>query len=321
MRVTFLSAEAGAVVVAALVPLAALLHGERRTGRVRDALGLAPPRRSRRSQTIAAVAAVPALLALGAMQPVVDRSTEHVTRTDAEIYFVIDVSRSMVASRSARSRTRLERARAGAIRVRNDLGEVPAGVATLTDRLLPHLLPTPDPEVFAATVERTIGVDQPPPVNYNRVATTLGSLAAIATRGFFSPEIRRRVVVVFTDAESRPFATETVAALFRREPRVHALFVRVGDTRERVFTTEGNLEDGYRPDSSAATTALALAAATGGRAFTEGQLGDVAAAARRAIGRGRTEVRGNERNKLPLAPYAVALAFAPLGLLVWRRNL
>ena len=321
MRMTFLSPEAGAIAVLALLPLVVLLHGERRTRRVREALRLAAPARARRGQTVAALTAVPLLVAFASMQPVVDRSTEHVTRTDAEIYFVIDVSRSMIASRTARSRTRLERARAGAIRVRNGLGDVPAGVATLTDRLLPHLFPTADPDVFAATVERSIGIDQPPPVNYNRTATTLGALAAIVTRNFFSPNVRRRVAIVFTDAESRPFATETVGALFRREPRVHALFVRVGDGRERVFTTEGHLEDGYRPDPSAATTIVSLAAATGGGAFTETQLDEVTAAARGAIGRGTTEVRGTERNKLALAPYAVALAFAPLGLLLWRRNL
>jgi von Willebrand factor type A domain len=321
MDLSFLSPEAGLVALAAAVPLALLLHGERRTGRLRTALRLDPPARTQRGLLVASVVAVPALLGLGAMQPVVDRSTEHVTRTDAEIFFVIDTSRSMVASRTATSRTRLERARAGILRVRGELGQVPAGVASMTDRLLPHLFPTPDTQVFAATLERSMGIDQPPPVNWNRTATTLGALSAVATRNFFSREVRRRVAIVFTDAESRAFATENVGALFRRQPAVRAIFVRVGNADERVYTTGGEVEQAYRPPATASTTIRALAAATGGDAFDESQLGEVVEAAKRAVGTGRTEVRGNERNKLALAPYSVALAFLPLGLLLWRRNL
>jgi von Willebrand factor type A domain len=321
MDLSFLSPEAGLVALAAAVPLALLLHGERRTRRLRAALRLDPPARTQRGLLVASVVAVPALLGLGAMQPVVDRSTEHVTRTDAEIVFVVDTSRSMVASRTATSRTRLERARAGALRVRSELGQVPAGVASMTDRLLPHLFPTPDSQVFAATLERSVGIDQPPPVNWNRTATTLGALSALATRNFFSREVRRRVAIVFTDAESRAFATENVGALFRRRPAVRAIFVRVGNADERVYTAGGEVEEAYRPPPTAGTTIRALAAATGGDAFDESQLGDVVEAAKRAVGTGRTEVRGNERNKLALAPYSVALAFLPLGLLLWRRNL
>ena len=321
MELTFLSPEVGLVALAAAVPLALLVAGERRTQRVRAALRLDKPARTQRGLLIASVVAVPALLALGGMQPVVDRSTEHVTRTDAEIFFVIDVSRSMISSRTPTSRTRLERARAAARQVRGQLGQVPAGIASMTDRLLPHLFPTPDSEVFAATIDRSVGIDQPPPVNWNRTATTLGALSALATRNFFSREVRRRVAVVFTDAESRAFATENVGALFRRQPQVLPIFVRVGNVDERVYTLEGDLEEAYRPVVTGATTIRALAAATGGEAFDESELGDVVDAARRAVGTGRTEVRGNERNKLALAPYSVALAFLPLGLLLWRRNL
>jgi hypothetical protein len=321
MELSFLSPEAGLVGLAAMIPLAFLLAGERRTRRIRAALRLDAPARSQRGALVASVIAVPALLGLGAMQPVVDRSTAHVTRTDAEIFFVLDTSRSMIASRTPTSRTRFERVRTAAVRVRAQLGHVPAGVATMTDRLLPHLFPTPDVEVFAATVERTVGVDQPPPVNWNRTATTLGALSALATRNYFSREVTRRVAIVFTDAESRAFATGQIGALFRRKPRVMPIFVRVGSVGERVYTIEGDLEEGYRPVPAAAATVQALAAATGGEAFEESELGRVVDAAKRAVGSGRTEVRGSERNKLALAPYTVALAFLPLGLLLWRRNL
>jgi von Willebrand factor type A domain len=321
MDVTFLSPAAGLIALVAALPLALLLAGERRVRRVRAALRLAPPARTQRGVLVASIAAVPALLGLSAMQPVVDRSSKHVTRTDAEIFFVIDVSRSMVASSTATSPTRLQRARAAAIRVRGRLGEVPAGVATMTDRLLPHLFPTPDARAFNATVERSIGIDQPPPVNWNRTATTLGALSALTTRNFFTRGVDRRVAVVLTDAESRPYATENIGALFRRKPRVRPIFIRIGRFDERVYTLEGQVERAYRPVPEAPATIRALAAATGGHAFEESEVDDAVDAVRRAVGKGRTEVRGNERNKLALAPYTVALAFLPLGLLLWRRNL
>jgi hypothetical protein len=321
MEVSFLSPAAGLVGLAAVLPIALLLAGERRIRRLRAVLRLEPPARTQRGVLVASVAAVPALLGVGAMQPVVDRSTAHVTRTDAQIFFVLDTSRSMIASRTPASRTRLERARAAALRVRAELGQVPAGVASMTDRLLPHLFPTPDPEVFAATLERSIAIDQPPPVNWNRTATTLGALSSLATRNFFSREVRRRVAIVFTDAESRGFAVDTIGALFRRKPRVTPIFVRLGSADERVYTLEGDVEEAYRPVPAPAATIQALAATTGGEAFEETELGRVVEAARRAVGSGRTEVRGNERNKLALAPYTVAFALLPLGLLLWRRNL
>jgi hypothetical protein len=320
MEIAFLTPAAGVVAVAAVVPLMLLIRGERRVRRVRDALGVAPPTRTRRTEVVASVIALPSLLGLAATQPIVDRSTDHVTRTDAEIFFVIDTSRSMVASETASSQTRIQRARAAAIRLRRGLVDVPAGVASMTDRLLPHLFPTPDMEVFDATVERAVGIEQPAPVNWNRTATTLGALSAIATRNFFSPAIANRVVVVLTDAESRPFATQTVGALFRRKPSVDPIFVRIGTSRERIYTLEGDVELAYQPSPAAASGLQALAAATGGQAFDERTLEDVVPAVKRVVGRGRTEVRGDERNKLALAPYAVALAFLPLGLLLWRRN-
>lgn len=321
MRISFLTPAAALLALGAILPLVILLEGERRAQRLRALLRLDPPRARGRALWIAGVVSVPCLLALAAMQPVIDRSSQHVTRTDAEIYFVMDTSRSMAASRGPSSRTRLERARTLALRVRTDVGEFPAGIVSLTDRLLPHLFPTPDSATFLATLERSVGVDRPPPVNFNRTATALGALASLPTRGFYSPEISRRVAVIFTDAESRPFATAGIASVFRRPPGVQAIFVRVGNSDEHVYTIEGDLEAAYRPDPSAPQNVQTLATATGGLAFEEDDAGEIVRAIRRYIGRGRTEVRGDERTKIALAPFAAGLAFLPLGLVLWRRNL
>jgi hypothetical protein len=99
------------------------------------------------------------------------------------------------------------------------------------------------------------------------------------------------------------------------------VFVRIGNSDERVYTTEGDLEAAYRPDPSAAQNVQTLAIATGGLAFEEDDAGEIVPAIRRYVGSGRTEVRGDERTKIALAPFAAGLAFLPLGLVLWRRNL
>ena len=52
-----------------------------------------------------------------------------------------------------------------------------SGLASLTDRVLPHLLATTNQAAFEATVRRTLGVDRPPPLQRaNRVASTFDAL-------------------------------------------------------------------------------------------------------------------------------------------------
>ena len=72
-------------------------------------------------------------------------------RTDAEAFVVLDVSRSMLAQSSLTRPQRIERAKAAAIELRRGLPDVRVGVASLTDRVLPHLFPSADEKVFEAT--------------------------------------------------------------------------------------------------------------------------------------------------------------------------
>jgi hypothetical protein len=321
MQLTFLTPVHGLLALGALLPLVLMLEGEHKSKTVRTALRLPDPAHSRRGLLIAALAAVPVLLGLAAMQPIVDVEARHITRTDAEAWFVLDTSRSMVASRTPTSPTRYERAARAALRLRASVGTVPSGIASLTDRLLPHLFPTPDGAVFSATIRRSLGVDRPPPGTYNVTATTLGSLAALASQNYYPVDASRRVAVIFTDAESRSFPTAGVGALFRRNPPIRTIFVRIGDVDERVYTTVGAEELGYQPVPGAGRMIRLLAAATGGKGFDEHQLGAAANAVRSAAGRGRTVVEGREKSRIALAPYAIALTFLPLGLVLWRRNL
>lgn len=321
MGVSLLTPFAGILAISALLPLAVLLGRDRRAREIRAALSLGHPSRAGRASVALSLALVPALLGLAATQPVLDDTLTRSERTDAQAFFVLDTSRSMLASTSLEAPTRFDRAKRDAGAIRADLREVPSGIASLTDRLLPHAFPTDDEGVFGAVLDRVVGIDKPPPATFNVTATTLGSLSALANRNFFTREVRQRVAIVFTDAESRPFASASVGRVFRRSPGIRLVFVRYGNADERVFTLDGGTESGYRPDPDAPAIARSLAQAAAGEVFDEGSIGDVGDTVRGMVGQGETKVDDDDRREIPLAPYSVALAFLPLGLLLWRRNL
>jgi hypothetical protein len=321
MSIDFLTPEAVLLAVGALIPIVFLLDGERRADFVRFALGLGQPDARHRRLLLGSIVAVGALLGIAAAQPVLSLKTGAESRQDAEVWFVMDTSRSMLASDSLRSPTRFDRAKHDAIEIRRDLSDVPSGVASLTDRLLPHVFPTSDAGVFGAVIDRVVGIDRPPPASFNVTATTLGSLSALANRNFYERAVTNRVAIVFTDAESRPFSSASIGRIFRRPPGIHVVFVRYGNTGERVFTLAGGAERGYTPDPNAPNTARVLAEATGGAVYDEGSTSGVVSTVRKMIGSGDTSVDSDDRRDVPLAPYSVAVAFLPLGLVLWRRNL
>jgi hypothetical protein len=323
MSVDFLTPEAVLLAIGALIPVVLLLDGEHRADRVRVALGLGKPVSSGRRLLVGSIVAVALLLGLAAAQPVLEFRGGSESRRDAEVWFVLDSSRSMLASSTLEAPTRFDRARADAREIRTELRDVPSGVASLTDRLLPHLFPTDDAGVFDTVLDRVVGIEKPPPASFNVTATTLGALTALTNRNFYTREVEHRVVIVFTDAESQPFAADSIGRVFQRPPRVHTVFIRYGNLEERVFTLDGGTESGYRPHPEAPAVARALAGATGGEAFEEesSSTARIAGAVRAVIGSGETEVEDDDRHEVPLAPYSVALAFLPLGFLIWRRNL
>ena len=128
-------------------------------------------------------------------------------RTDAEALFVLDMSQSMAASSGATGATRLERAADAASRLRAAMPAVPSGVATLTDRVLPNLLPVADAAAFDATLRQAVAINQPPPREQNVRATSFGALAAIPGSGYFERSAKRRAIVLLTDGESSLLST------------------------------------------------------------------------------------------------------------------
>ncbi len=238
-------------------------------------------------------------------------------RADTQAFFVIDTSRSMLASAGPGRRTRIMRAIDAARRIRDSLGDVPSGLASLTDRLLPHLFPTSDPEAFGATLAGSIEVDQPPPFDQNVVATTFQPLTALVAGNYFEHETTNRLAVVITDGESRAFPLAGIRRAFRVGPGIKAIFVRMGNVHEGVYDGT-KLEQGYRPDPRAPETLRRLAEAVGGRVFGERTLGPAVAAARRLLGPGRSSRHGFQPGGLALAPFAAATAAVLAALLALR---
>jgi hypothetical protein len=314
-----LLAPGGLLLALGILPvLAALLAGERRAGRARSLLGLRAPGRGWTVVSIAAVCTAGALLALAVSRPVVNESHNRYLRADAEAFFAIDTSRSMLAARSPTSVDRLDRARRAAERLRKAIPDVPAGVASFTDRLLPNLFPTSDPGAFDATVERAVGVDRPPPGGSALTVTTFDALAAVTRDAYYTPARKRLLLVVLSDAESSDFDAQRLRETLGREG-IRIVLVRIGSSRERVFGREGLPEADYRPEPTRQTVSQ-FVQATGASAFGEGGL-DAAAARLRADAGSGTRVRlGTETDSTDVAPYLLLAAFVPVGLLVVRRN-
>lgn len=321
MRLAFLTPAAALVGVAALLAITLLVLAERRSRRLAAAIGLVPRGRSAGLGPALMLASVGALVAVAAAQPVASSVRPKQGRLDAEAMFVFDVSRSMLARTGRTGTTRLDRARVAAKELRAALPDVPVGIASLTDRVLPLVFPTASANVFTAALDRSVGIERPPPDRSGRGrATALGALAALATQNFYSDSARYRVAIVFTDGESLPTDLGTLRARLLGG-RIVPVLVRFWDADERVYDARGVPERAYRPDPASAEAIRAVAEAGEGTAFEERQLGEALAAARSALGTGPTGPRGEELQSRQLARYALAAAFLPLGFLLWRRNL
>jgi len=320
MKVVFLTPSGVLLALGVLAPLAAVFFVRRRAGRVRDVLGLTEPRLRGLVAAILAVLAAGTFLGLAAAQPVIERTTTLETRTDAEAFVVLDVSRSMLARRSSRSQTRIERAKAAARTLRSALPDVRFGLASLTDRTLPHLFPSIDHDVFDATLSRSLGIEQPPPRSSLATnATSLDALATIRAQRYFAPKSRKRLLIVLTDGESQPVSAARLASVLRRPPVTDVVLVHFWHPDERVYSGDAP-EPQYRPDPSSSLVLDGLARAVSGDVYAESEIGAATAKARELIGSGPSVVRGERSGQIPLAPYLAAAALAPLALLLWRRD-
>ena len=297
-----------------LVPLAVYRTRECRLRELRAALRLDEQSRESRLSLVAALAAVCGLVALAAAQPVLATTREVRERTDAQVFLVV----SMLASEGPGAPTRFDRAREIAQELANQLPEVPVGVASMTDGLLPHLFPTTDRQVLQATLGKTLDIESPGPSTFSSRATTYDALEAAPTLNYFPPAAKKRVLVVLTDGETRPLERD-LATAFRREPKIKTVFVRLWDADERIYLT-GVAEFGYAADPKSEAVLAGIASTVGGRVATEGDSEGLRQAVVDLLGTGPTMDRRHEGDRLALMPWITLAAFLPLGFVLFRRN-
>lgn len=319
MELGFLTPLAAIFAVSALLALATFALRQRRATRVRAVLGLVEPPLRTRLVLAGAIAAIPVLLALAAAQPVLSTYRGIAERKDAQAFFVMDISRSMLASAEPGAPTRFERARRVALALRDRIPQVPAGIISMTDRTLPHAFPTTDRRVFFATLNQAVDIEWPPPAyTYSTRATSYDLLAAIPQRRYFSRSARKRVLVVLTDGESRPFGAD-LARAFQAKPPIKTIFVRFWDAAERIYAT-GVSESGYLPDPGSAAELERAASLVGGRVFSEAEVATAGDAIAASVGEGPTGDRTIAGARLALMPWVTLAALLPLAFVLWRRN-
>src|SRR4051812_39118704 len=310
---TFLTPLGALATLAALLPLAAWVVGRRHAAAVAGALGLQPSAR-RNTLQIAAAAGAIALLGLAAAQPALTHRPGTRMRTDAEALFVFDTSRSMAASTTPASPTRLDRAVAASERLRGAIADVPSGVATLTDRVLPDLLPVADVSSFDTVAGRGVAIESPPPAASDIRATTYAALGDIASGNYFRAKTTSRLVVLLTDGESNPVDTSALADALPRARGYRFIAIRFWRDGESVYKAGGKPETAYRPDPLGRVVLADVASALGGRAFEEAQLGAARSFLRHAAGSGpTTSAQSATQRRTPLAPFVAALALLLLA--------
>jgi hypothetical protein len=306
-------------VLAVALPLAALVLAQRRAAGVRQILGVAAP--GRRAWVPAALSLVllAALVATAAAQPVVVQRHEVSERGDAQVFLVLDTSLSMAASSEPGRPTRLARAKRLGLRLERALHGVPVGIASMTDRSLPNLMPTTDAALFARTLDQSVAIDQPPPSQeYSSRATTFDALVPLEESHFFSDGVTRRLVVVLTDGEAAPLSPILRLTLPKH---LHFLFVHVWADGERIYHGQGKAVPGYVADPTSTALLTQVARLTGGQVVAERDGGQLVQAAWREVGHGGTKTRVDAYARIALAPWFVLGGVAPLGFLLWRRNL
>jgi hypothetical protein len=306
---TFLTPLAALAALAALLPLGAAAFGRVRVRVARRALGLDAPSRWSGAARLGCIVAGIALLGLAAAQPAVTSASSARERTDVAVLFVVDSTRSMAASATPTSPTRLARAVDAAISLRAAIPDVPAGVATLTDRVLPDLLPVPDVGGFDGVMRRAVTIDNPPPGETAVVATNCGAIGEIPGGNYFEPHVTRRIVILLTDGESVPFDPSQVAGALPASQGYRFMGIRFWNANEAVYDSDGRAEPGYHPNPVGATLMASLAGATGGRFFSETQLGGAASYLRGLAASGPSVVSGAiVRSVQTLTPFVAGLA-------------
>jgi hypothetical protein len=304
----------------AVVPLAAFVLMERRARTLRRHFSLEAPRRRSLVAVAIALTVIPVLVAVAAAQPVIVRREAVKQRADAQAFFVLDTSQSMSAQSAPDAPTRLDRAERDVEELLPQLGDIPVGLATMTDRVLPNLMPTTNDALIRRTIAQSIGINEPPPSRrFNGLATSLRSaLFPLTTYHLFPIGIKHPVLVIFTDGESDPLVAG-YGAILARELTIPPFFVHISAPGERVYIG-GRVDRRYHPDPRSTAVLDQFATATRGKVFAENDLGNLVRAIRTEAGPAHRKETILGFSRVALAPWFLLAGAVPLGFLFWRRN-
>jgi len=284
-------------------PLVALALREQAQARVRSTLELRRPGPARMLVRALGLLALGVLVAATAAQPAFRVTDSTPVRSDAELYLTFDVSRSMLATGSPGGVTRLERARVLAGDAHAALADIPTGVATLTNRMMPLLFPTGDTRAVTAVIDHAVRLMQPRPERLSAArASSLATLGLAADRSYFNPGSRKRVLVVLTDLDTDSFSLDGTLRLLRQHG-IEPFIVRVAAPGERIFDSSGRP---YAYDSVSTVTVATLRRANW-HAFEENEAPRLVAEIRSYLGNGPIRPSGRLESRRNLAP-ALALA-------------
>ncbi len=192
---------------------------------------------------------------------------------------------------------------------------MPSGIATLTDRVLPDLLPVTDVAAFDSVLTQAVAIESPPPVDTLGVrVTTYTALENVGGGNYFEPGVTRRVVVLLSDGESLPFDPRAISAQLPPAFGYRLLAIRFWAADEGVYGANGRREPGYHPYSGGKVLLAQLAAAIRGRSYEEADLGQAADYLHQIVGTGRTVAARRAASVRTLAPFVAGLAVLLLTL-------
>ena len=217
------------------------------------------------------------------------------------------------------SPTRLERALGDRAADAARPPDVPSGVATMTDRVLPNIFPTGTSSSSRAALAETVGVERPPPKGFEDRATTFAALDTLAGDNFFSEGIKHRCRSA-PDGRRKRRRTSAGTCASRCARRPARIRDRAdGRAGERIWVN-GELDRGYRPIAAARATAGLARVVTAAR-YNAGQVAAATAAAKRFLGTGPLEGVGHGLRAIALAPWLALASLLPLLLLLWSRRI
>ncbi len=309
----FLTPWAALVGLAFIVPLVTLAIRERASARVSRALDLRPLPLPRILLRPLALAVLALLVAVTAAQPMVRATDSTLVRSDAELLLTFDVSRSMAATGAPGGVARLERARSLGQDLHEALPDVPTGVATLTNRMMPLMFPTGDKRGVTAVIDNALRLMQPQPAALTAArASSLGALTLAADRSYYNPGARKRALIVFSDLDSDFFSLEGTLRLLRRN-RIEPFLVRVAAPGEQIFDASG------RPNAYVSVSTVSVEGLRRARwhAFEEGESERLVSEIRTYLGRGPVEESGLVESQRTLAPWFALAALTLAAALVF----